>query len=65
MDAQLACPIILLYRFALAASAFLAHLLLNAMWFPLRLVHFSSVRPESDPGFAVHPTTLRSWSLVS
>ena len=34
------------------------------MWFPLQLGHFSSVRPQSDPLFAVHPTTLHLWSVV-
>jgi len=57
-------PNSLLCRATLAASVIFAHLLLNAMWFPLLLGHFSSVWLRSDPCFAVHPTTLQLWSLV-
>lgn len=40
------------------------HLLLNEMWLPLQLGHFSCVWPQGEPCFVMHAATLRLWVLL-
>jgi hypothetical protein len=56
--------LLLLSRASLVASAIFVHLLLNAMWFPMNLGHFSCIWPQREPCIALHPTTLHKWVLV-
>jgi len=61
------CPAgsyLLLPRSSLVVFSIFAHLLLNAMWFPLQSGHFSCVWPQREPCCAIHPTTLYLWKLV-
>ena len=61
---RLAGSLLLHSHASLMAFTFFAHLLLNAMWFPLQLRSFSCVWPQRECFFAMHPTMLHIWVLV-